>query len=395
MERAPFLTKGSGRIDLNKVDLSTPALVWDMGCLEKRINSMSRFASEQGCELLYSIKASSVVPVLEHIVGRVAGFSCSSLFEAKLASQTLRGNGTVHLTTPGFRPDEIDAVADVCDYVALNSLSQWKRFGAQINERTSCGLRLNPGTSIVNDQRYDPCRKNSKLGVPIDELAVQYERRPESLSNLNGLHIHVACGNKSFAQIDDVISKIETRLGDLLHQIDWFNLGGGFYFDKILKTAPFRNSVTRLKDKYSHNVIIEPGTAFVKDAGLLVCSVIDLFQSDGKSIAVLDSSVNHMPEVFSYQTQPPVAGATPDGAYRYILAGNTCLAGDIFGEYNFSAPLQLGERIIFRKRGAYTHAQSHWFNGINLPTIYTVSDDGTIKLQQDFIFEDFAHRCAV
>jgi len=386
-------TKGASRVDLLKADITTPALVWDIPKLEKRLVAVSRFADRHGCTFLYSCKASSVSAVLERMVGKVDGFSCSSLFEAKLARQTIGQNGSVHLTSPGIRPDEVDEIAKICDNLTLNSLSQWDRFKEQIVDRTSCGIRLNPGVSIIRDWRYDPSRSGSKLGVPLDALATRYKEDPASLSGLKGLHIHIACGRKHFKQVDKIINRIEQSLGGLLHQIEWFNFGGGFYFDKIRDARPFSKSVGRLKEEYGLEVVIEPGTSVVVDAAVMVCEVIDLFPSADKMIAVLDTTVNHMQEVFSYQLRPPVAGARKDRPHKVVLAGSTCLAGDIFGEYGFATPVEIGTRIIFRKRGAYTHAQCHWFNGINLPAIYLISSTGEITLHQDFGYMDFAHHC--
>jgi len=393
MNEMRSLTKGANRIDLFKADISTPAQVWDIAKLEKNLTTMSRFASRHGCTFLYSCKASSVSSVMEHMVGKVDGFSCSSLFESKLARQIIGENGSVHMTSPGIRADEVCELAELCDGLTLNSLSQWDRFNEQITTKTSCGIRLNPGVSIVSDWRFDPSRSGSKLGVSLDNLAARFEEDPNSLSGLKGLHFHIACGRKSFSKFDDIVNMIEQHLGGLLHQIEWFNFGGGFYFDKISKIEPFRKSVERLKGKYGLEVVIEPGTSVVVNAARLVCTVIDLFSSGGKTIAVLDTTVNHMQEVFSYQLRPSVAGATINGPNRVVLAGSTCLAGDIFGVYGFAAPVEVGDRIIFNKRGAYTHAQSHWFNGINLPTIYLVSDNGEITLHQDFSYEDFARHC--
>lgn len=186
---------------------------------------------------------------------------------------------------------------------------------------------------------------------------------------------------------------IEEALPKLLHQIRWFNLGGGYAFDKIRKTAAFKETTARLRETYDLEFIIEPGTAAVQNAAHVVTRVVDLFRSGSAEIAVLDTSVNHMPEVFAYQFQPPVRGARRDAEYKYILAGATCLAGDIFGSYGFDSPLEVGQRLMIEKAGAYTHGQSHWFNGVNLPTLYTYSKADGLFQERQFTYEDFAQRC--
>jgi carboxynorspermidine decarboxylase len=125
----------------------------------------------------------------------------------------------------------------------------------------------------------------------------------------------------------------------------------------------------------------------------LVTSVVDMLESDGKTIAILDASVNHLPEVFEYQFEPDVAEQCDGASNEYILAGASCLAGDVFGEYSFKEPLKIGSRVTFENVGAYTTVKATMFNGINLPSIYVLDEAGDLRLIREFTFEDFASRC--
>ena len=155
----------------------------------------------------------------------------------------------------------------------------------------------------------------------------------------------------------------------------------------------FHSTIQLLQSKYNLEVFIEPGASIVRKSGYIVSSVIDLFNSDGKSIAVLDTSVNHMPEVFEYQFEPDVVGHVDGGRHEYILAGCTCLAGDIFGEYAFNEPMEIGSRIVFSNAGAYTLVKAHMVYGVNLPSIYAYTQDGKLELKKEFGYEDFMSRC--
>jgi carboxynorspermidine decarboxylase len=150
-----------------------------------------------------------------------------------------------------------------------------------------------------------------------------------------------------------------------------------------------------LNSRYGVEVFLEPGAGIVNAAGYLIASIIDVFTSDGKSIAVLDSTVNHLPEVFEYQFEPDVVEHIDDAAHEYILVGCSCLAGDIFGEYSFNEPLEVGTRLTFKNVGAYSLAKAHMFNGINLPSIYMMGESGSPKLLKEFTFDDFASRCGL
>ena len=127
-----------------------------------------------------------------------------------------------------------------------------------------------------------------------------------------------------------------------------------------------------------------------RTAGYIISSVLDVFTSEGKRIAVLDTSVNHMPEVFEYGYEPDVVGHDDDAPYEYLLAGCTCLAGDIFGEYRFAEPLEVGEKVVFYNCGAYTLTKAHMFNGVNLPTIYAINEVGDLVFKKGFTYADFA-----
>ena len=152
-------------------------------------------------------------------------------------------------------------------------------------------------------------------------------------------------------------------------------------------------AVSFLREKYDVDVFFEPGKAIVGDAGYIVSAVIDIFESDGQTIAILDTSVNHMPEVFEYQYRPDVTQDSEEGAYIYTLAGCTCLAGDLFGDYKFKEPLEIGSRIVFEGMGAYTLVKANMFNGVNLPSIYALTTEGKLELKKQFGYEDFKSRC--
>jgi carboxynorspermidine decarboxylase len=188
---------------------------------------------------------------------------------------------------------------------------------------------------------------------------------------------------------------LEKKLGDLLSRVRWINLGGGYLFDPGKRADLFAKAVRRLKSRYGLEVYFEPGAAFVRSSGYLVATVIDLFRANGKSIAVLDTTVNHVPEVFEYQVAPDIMGHDDDGDHEYQLAGSSCLAGDVMGDYGFRRPLKVGSRVVLKNVGAYTMVKAHMFNGINLPAVYSISAAGELTLRRRFTYDDFLSRFGV
>jgi carboxynorspermidine decarboxylase len=373
--------------------LKTPAFVYDEGLLRADAIRVADWAHASGCRVLYSPKANSLHDVLGAIAEHVDGFAASSLFEARLINQMARDGQTVHLTNPGLRPDEIDAVAAACDYVSLNSLSQWSMYGAALAGQVNCGLRVNPEMPLVRDLRYDPCRENSKLGVPLQHLEEYQNAVPERLAGISGLHFHTNSEASDFSGLLATVRHLMDRLGPLFAQIKWINLGGGYMFDTAENLGVFQETVALLRARFGLEIFVEPGTAIVRRSGFLVASVVDIFVSGNKSVAVLDTTVNHWPEVFEFAFEPDVQGDTEEGGYEYILAGATCLAGDLFGTYAFNTAFDIGSKVVFANAGAYSLVKAHFFNGVNLPSVYALTEEEKFILRKQFTFGDFARQC--
>ena len=373
-------------------DLETPAFIYDSGEIQRLLDQTAALRHVSGCRVLFSLKPLPYPAALRQMKPSLDGFAVSSLFEARLASEVLRGDGSLHITTPGFRPGDIGEVASLCDFVSFNSLGQWQAHGDVVRRTASPGLRVNPQMSFVDDERYNPCRPNSKLGVPISALADVLERDPDRLSGIEGLLVHSNCDSTELAQLTATAQYIHSRLRDLFDNLRWVNLGGGYLFDEVESLDPLYETVRFLTSDCGLQVFVEPGASLIRSAGYIVSTVLDVFDSGGKDVAVLDTTVNHMPEVFEYGFEPDVLGHGDEARHEYLLAGCTCLAGDVFGLYRFDEPLEPGSRVVFNNAGAYTLARAHTFNGINLPTVYALSESDGLVLEKRFTYTEYAAR---
>lgn len=368
---------------------NTPSFVFDAKRLAHNLALLDDIRSISDCRILYSIKACPFTGLLKRIRGVVDGFSVSSLFEARLAHEVLADTGTLHITTPGLRRDEMLEIGELCDSVSFNSLSQMERFTFLLGGKAKMGLRINPQLSFLQDPRYDPCRTHSKLGVPLPQVLEQWHSGKLSASGLSGLHLHTNFGAHSFAPLQSTVAHLEAHLPELVREIEWVNLGGGYLFQESNDLEVLLSIVEHIQTVWGAQVYLEPGKSVVDDAGLLVASVIDTFESDGKSIAVLDTSVNHLPEVFEYQRSPQLLQEQPEDGYAVTLAGSTCLSGDLFGEYRFTRPLGINDRVVFRNVGAYSLIKASRFNGHNLPSVHLLSEDDRLMLMKAYDYDDY------
>ena len=377
----------------------TPAFVYDERAIHRLLDYTGPLRDR--CRVLFAIKSFSFAPALRVMASRLDGFAASSLYEARLARSVIGDAGSVHVTTPGLRGDELDEIGSLCDYVSFNSLGQWERHSGRLQSRVNCGLRVNPQLSFADDCRYDPCRPQSKLGVPLDDLAGVLREEPARLDGVRGLLFHSNCDSPDLGELLATVERLQARVPGLLRRVEWVNLGGGYLFEEDGEPCgnldDLRHAIDSLHSEYGVEAFIEPGSGLIRAAGYFVASVLDLFQSGGATVAVLDTTVNHMPEVFEYGFQPDVVGAAPDECgddvpHEYLLAGCTCLAGDLFGTYCFPERLAVGDRVVFSNAGSYTLVKAHTFNGVALPSVYALTTGGELVLKSSPSYGEYAAR---
>lgn len=368
--------------------IKTPVYVIDERLLVKNLEKLKLIEDRTGAKILLALKGFSLFHLFPLIGKYLYGVTSSSLNEAKLGR--IHMDKEVHIYAPAYRPDEIEQVAKVCDHVVFNSSDQLRRYQTlvkAVNPNIEVGLRINPEYSEVTTELYNPCARNSRLGATISTTASTiYE-------SLDGLHFHTMC-EQNADTLERTIEVIEEKYGDYLYQMKWINFGGGHHItredydvDKLVEL------INRIKEKYDIEVYLEPGEAVALNCGYLVSSVLDIVENEMK-IAILDTSAAcHMPDVIEMPYRPEVIGGGQVGQHpnTYRFGGPTCLAGDIIGDYSFEHPLEIGSQLIFTDMAHYTMVKNNTFNGINLPSIAMLNEEG-VHLIKEFDYYDFRNR---
>ena len=175
----------------------------------------------------------------------------------------------------------------------------------------------------------------------------------------------------------------------MLQKVEWVSFGGGIYFTKAgYNIKKFCKILRDFSNKYKVQIYLEPGESSITMSAKLVTSVLDITHN-GKDIAVIDSSTEaHMLDLLTYHT-PAKMVKQKNAKYEYIVAGRTCLAGDIFGTYKFSKPLKIGDKIEFEDAAGYSMVKMNWFNGIPMPSIVVKRLNGKIEVIKSFTYKDF------
>jgi carboxynorspermidine decarboxylase len=366
----------------------TPCYVVDLELIERNLRELARIQELSGAKILLALKGFAAWSVFPLVSRYLSGFAVSGLHEAKLAKDY--GTGEVHAFSPAFDPGDFPAIADLADHVVFNSFAQWTRYReavASAPQPPSCGIRVNPEHSEVATPLYDPCAPGSRLGV----RSAQF--REDLLEGIDGLHFHTLCERNSYA-LARTLEAFESRFARWLPRMKWVNFGGGHHITRPGYDTDLLVSLLRtFRDRWGVQIYLEPGEAIALNAGYLVASVLDIIDNGGE-IAILDASATaHMPDVLEMPYRPAIVGSGLAGelAHTYRLAGNTCLPGDVIGDYSFAEPLHPGDRLVFLDMAHYTMVKNTTFNGVRLPDIVLL-DAGGLKLQRSFGYEDYRDR---
>jgi carboxynorspermidine decarboxylase len=369
--------------------LPTPCYVVDEDLLTRNLKILDSVQRRAGCKILLAQKAFSMFSVYPLIRQYLCGAASSSLFEARLAREKM--GGEVHIYAPAYRDDEFAGIMKYSDHIVFNSFSQWDRFKGQVRaypEKISCGIRVNPEYSEIGTELYNPCAPGSRLGVTRENF------RPDDLEGIEGLHFHTLCEQNSDA-LEHTLPHVEEKFGPFLKRMKWVNFGGGHHITRPgYDLDTLVRCVRSVREKYGVEVYLEPGEAVALNAGYLVSTVLDVVEN-GVKVAVLDTSAAcHMPDVLEMPYRPEIVGAGKPGENLclYRLAGPTCLAGDVIGDYSFPRPLSPGDRVVFRDMAHYTMVKNNTFNGVGLPAIVLCREAEGFRVVRRFGYRDFAAR---
>lgn len=374
--------------------LRTPCYVIDEKKLVSNGEILASVASRTGCKILLAQKAFSNYDFYPLLSEYLAGTEASGLYEARLGKEEMP-SGEVHVFSAAYRDDEFDELLKYADHIVFNTVTQLKKFGPKAKScGKSVGLRINPECSTQEGHEiYDPCAKGSRLGVTREVW--DKEMSDDALALLDGIHFHTLCEQNSDA-LEITLRAVEEKFGDVLPSMKWLNMGGGHHITKSdYDVAKLESLITYAQQKWGVEVYLEPGEAVALNAGYLLTHVLDVAWNNGVKIAIMDASAAcHMPDVIEMPYMPPLLGASSDDTkpYRYRLAGPTCLAGDVIGDYGFDKELAAGDLLVFGDMAIYTTCKNNTFNGMPLPDIYRLKPDGAFERLTEFGYKNFKNR---
>jgi len=366
-------------LEVRLMSLATPYYLIDETALARNLERVDALRAASGAKCLLALKCFATWSTFPQIAPHMDGTTSSSLNELKLGREKF--GGETHAYSVAWSDGEIDEAIANADKIIFNSVNQLDRFGEKA-AHLPVGLRVNPGVSHSHFDLADPARKFSRLGES-DRVKVE-----AAMDRVSGFMLHCNCENDSVQAFSTLLDQIEDKIGDLLKRLEWVSLGGGIHFTK--DGYDIEALATRLKafaEKFGVQVYLEPGDTVVTDTTTLEVSVLDIVENE-MSVAIVDSAVEaHMLDLLVYRESGAVA--PNEGPHRYQIAGKSCLAGDVFGTFDFPEPLAIGDRISLLNAGGYTMVKKNWFNGVAMPAIAIRRKNGAVEVVQSFNYADY------
>ncbi len=374
--------------------LPTPCYVIDEKKLKENLRILKAVREEAGCKILLAQKAFSCFYEYPLIGQYLDGTTASGLYEARLGKEEMGKEN--HVFAPAYKDADIKELGEICDHIIFNSFAQLRRHKDAVSGK-SLGLRINPECSTQGDHAiYDPCAPGSRLGVTKEVFEQEMAAEPQLFEALDGLHFHTLC-EQNADDLAKTLEAVEGKFGPWLSEIKWLNMGGGHHitrddYDRELLIK----CIKHIRDTYGVEVYLEPGEAIALNAGYLVTEVMDIVEN-GLSVLILDASAAcHMPDVLEMPYRPPLkdSGKAGEKEFTYRLSSCTCLAGDVIGDYSFDHRIQVGDKLYFEDMAIYSMVKNNTFNGIPLPGIAVMKEDGDCEMIRTFGYEDFKGRLA-
>ncbi|NDV67296.1 carboxynorspermidine decarboxylase [Dysgonomonas sp. 25] len=376
-------------IEIDKIP--SPCYVLDEVLLRENLALIKSVKERAGVNIILAFKAFAIWKAFPIIREYVPYSTASSVWEAQLAYEEM--GSPAHTFSPAYTAENLPVFVRYSSHITFNSLSQFERFYPETRKyakKVSCGLRINPEYSEVETELYNPAMPGTRFGVTADQL----QQLPEGVE---GLHFHTLCESSSY-DLEKTLQQVEAKFGHLLPQLKWFNMGGGHLMTRDdYNVEHLIELLIDFKKRYPNlEVIMEPGSAFVWQTGVLVSSVVDIVENHGIKTAILDVSFAcHMPDCLEMPYKPRIQGAhhePVEGLPTYRMGGNSCLSGDFVGSWSFDKPLQIGDKIVFEDMIHYTTVKTTMFNGISHPAIALWTKHGQLDVYREFSYEDYRDR---
>jgi diaminopimelate decarboxylase len=363
----------------------TPTVAYEEDVVRARCSEfLDAISSVPSC-LLYALKANSNPALVRILIDEVDGFDVVSPGELELLLRLGVRPGNI-LFSPNYMTDAEMAFA-VSREVLLNigELSRLEQLG-QVNPGSDVCVRLNLWVGAGHHKHVVTGGKDSKFGIPGDQLNRITEIADRYDLSVVGLHQHIGSG---FSSADDFVDSVNLLIeaSKRFPEARFLNVGGGIGIPYRPGESRFDLAAVSSRLAEARSVAgskiefwFEPGRFLVAESGTLLVSVTSVKKSGERTFAGTNSGFNHLIRPILYDAYHEIVNVSnPSGPMRtYDVAGNICESGDIFARDREIQEIREGDILAILDVGAYGVSMASEYNMRPLPEEVMIQPDGTI-----------------
>jgi diaminopimelate decarboxylase len=384
MNQKPGIPSGVDTWSSVVAKYGTPTVAYQEDVIHRRCSDFRAAIDEIPSRLLYALKANPN-PTLLHVIGKlVDGFDAVSPGEIELLIRLGVEPRSILFSSNYMTDAEMVFAVERGVLLNIGELSRLDRFG-HANPGSEVCVRLNLWLGAGHHHYVVTGGKDSKFGVPGDQLDRVVDIAARHRLRIVGLHQHIGSGFSDPTDFADSV-RLLVEASKLFPEVKFLNVGGGIGIPYRVGESAFdlhavAGQLLDIAGSFRKDVEFwfEPGRFLTAESGTLLVTVTAVKRSGDRVFAGTDSGFNHLIRPVLYGAHHEIFNlSNPTGPLqRYDIAGNICESGDVFARDREVQEIREGDVLAILDVGAYGTSMASEYNMRPLPEEVLVRPDGT------------------
>ncbi len=369
-----FFVEGVNLKSLTK-KFNTPLYCYSYKNLKENIVNFKRAFKEIEPLICFSVKSNSNISLLKEI--KKLGLGADVVSKGELFASLKAGINKKKIVFSGVgkTKDEIEyAIKQKILLINSESLSEVlaiEKVAKKLNKVVDIGLRLNPDTDAETLKQISTGKSENKFGVDKKTFVkIINLMKGSKFINIKCLSVHIGSQILNHKPYEKMLNVLDKLLRNLNYKFEFIDLGGGMGINydnknKKLNYLKYKKSIIKFKNKFSCNIIFEPGRSIIGNIGLLATKVIYLKHNKTKTFVILDAAMNDLIRPALYNAKHRIIPFQKNNSQsKKVLefVGPVCETTDKFLTENKFQDIKEKDIMIICDTGAYGYSLSSNYN---------------------------------
>jgi diaminopimelate decarboxylase len=376
----------------------SPLYIYDGTIIKRQYQKLKNaFSSISNFKINYAVKALSNIAILQLIKDLGANVDTVSIGEIKLALLAGFSPEQISFTPNGVPFAELEEAIAMGVHLTLDNLEQIYRYSEKYNK--AIAIRIKPNVKAGGNEKIAVGHKNSKFGIPLEQIKEITSLIEAKKLTVDGLHLHTGSdilAVQSFLDAAEVLFETAHNFDNL----KFLDFGSGFKVK--YKPDDYETDIADLGKKLSNRfkefnknykndltLIIEPGKFLVSESGQFLTTVSTIKNTNDKQFAFVDAGLNQLIRPMLYNAYHHIINlSNPKGKpENYDVVGYICET-DTFASEQAIPKIKTGDILAFQNAGAYAFTMASNYNSRLRPAEVLCIDGRYQLIRKRETFED-------